>query len=363
MSYLVGKIVLDIDAGAPNNGRGEDNKGKVKTAWVGRQPYPYVSAQAFRRWVRDSLPADEPRSPVVRSGSGANQQAYTAGRPDQYLDDDLFGYMVAVRAAKGAKTKGATESCQRDTVLATGTLLSTTPQRPCEDFGTMTRGFAAGESPVIHEHEHYTAELAGDVLLDLPRVGTFSTDGSGLRIALTAQAATEARATGAVEATLRGQTCLQLPLAERRRRVAVLLRTLAAVRGGAKKALHYGDRSPALILLAPIRGGINPFTRVVAARPVGDSSDSGRRQLTTILDTDVLAEEISAWADQLDGAVQIGWAPGFLGDQRDKARVELAELLDSGRLVIDHPRRVLTGLAEAIDAGRHDAWFQDPTGD
>lgn len=361
MTYLAGKVVLDIDAGAPNNGRGEDNKGMVKSAWIGRQRYPYVSAQAFRRWLRDSLPAGEPRSQVIRSGSGASQQAYTKGRPDQFLDDDLFGYMVAVKAAKGSG--GKSESCQRDTVLATGTLLSTTPQQPTMDFGTMTRGFQADEAPVIHEHEHYTADLAGDVLLDLPRVGTFSTDGSGLRIALTARAATEARESGAIETILREQACVQLPLTERRRRVAVLLRTLAAVQGGAKKALHYGERSPALVLLAPVAGGINPFTRVVTARPAGDSSDGGRRPLATVLDTDILAEEIDAWQDQLNGAVRIGWAPGFLGDQREKTRAQLSGYIDSRRLIIDHPRRLLRQFAEEFEAGGHDAWFEDPTGE
>jgi CRISPR-associated protein Cst2 len=65
----------------------------VKKLRVGRDVHPYVSAQAFRRWVRDSLPPGEPRSPVTREGQGKKQQAYTAGRPDLYLDDDLFGYM------------------------------------------------------------------------------------------------------------------------------------------------------------------------------------------------------------------------------------------------------------------------------
>ncbi len=241
MTFLVGKVALDVDAGAPNNGRGDDNVGVVKKLRVGRDIHPYVSAQAFRRWVRDSMPAAEERSVVTRKGGGVKQQAYTEGRPDRYLDDDLFGYMVAV---KGGGT------CQRDTVFATGTLVAVVPQQSVtRDFGTMSRGFDAGENPVIHEHELYSAELAGDVLLDLPRIGTFETDGSGLRIALTADAAKEAASAGAERISFRGFSALRLPLAERRRRAAVLLRTLTAVRGGAKQALHYGDRTPALMLL------------------------------------------------------------------------------------------------------------------
>jgi CRISPR-associated protein Cas7/Cst2/DevR subtype I-B len=136
-----------LRAGAPNNGRGEDNIGVVKKLRVGRDTYPYVSTQTFRRWVRDSLPAAEPRSSVTREGQGKKQQAYTAGRPDLYLDDDLFGYMVAVK----------NENFQRDTVLATGTLVSVAPRRLEQDFGTMSRGFPADAHPVIHEHELYSA--------------------------------------------------------------------------------------------------------------------------------------------------------------------------------------------------------------
>ncbi|WP_131766347.1 type I-B CRISPR-associated protein Cas7/Cst2/DevR [Candidatus Protofrankia californiensis] len=340
MTFLVGKIALDVDAGAPNNGRGEDNVGVVKKLWVGRDVHPYVSAQAFRRWVRDSMPATEERSAVTRKGSGAKQQAYTEGRPDRYLDDDLFGYMVAV---KGGGT------CQRDTVFATGTLVAVVPQKGlAKDFGTMSRGFDAGENPVIHEHELYSAELAGDVLLDLPRIGTFETDGSGLRIALTADAAKEAASAGAEQISFRGFSALQLPLAERRRRAAVLLRTLTAVRGGAKQALHYGDRTPALILLGAVRGGVNPFTRMLALR-------DGR----TSFSSQVLREEIAAWRDELDGPVRLGWSPGFLGSQRETVHTDLAAEIADGLVLLDHPRVLFGRLADEIENGVHDAWFED----
>jgi len=338
VTYLAGKIALDVTAGAPNNGRGENNVGEVKQMLVGRDRHPYVSAQAFRRWLRDSLPASEPRSPVTRIGSGQRQQAYTGGRCDLYLDDDLFGYMVAIKG----------ENYQRDTVLATGTLVSIAPRVPTRDFGTMSRGFSAGENPVIHEHQLYTAELAADVLLDLPRVGTFELDASGLRRNLTDAAAREAIAAGAQETEFRGVRSIQLPLPERRRRAAAVLRALAEVRGGAKKALHYGDRAPALVLLAPVKGGNNPFTRVLTARG-GQAA----------FDADVLREELSAWADELDGPVLLGWAPGFLGDQRDIARKEVGDLLSAGTIVIDHPRVLLRGLASQIEAGDHDPWFAD----
>ncbi|MFY1652762.1 type I-B CRISPR-associated protein Cas7/Cst2/DevR [Solwaraspora sp. WMMB762] len=344
MTYLVGKVALGVVAGAPNNGQGEDNVAKAKAMRVGRDVFPYVSAQAFRRWLRDSLPADEPRSPVIRSGSGKKQQAYTSGRPDRYLDDDLFGYMVAVKKEAGVPSG----TCQRDTVLATGTLVAVAPRQPVSDFGTMSRGFAAGENPVLHGHEFYSAELAGDLLLDVARVGVFETDGSGLKVALTAAGAKEAEAGGAERTEFRDAQALRLPLDERRRRVALVLRTLAAVRGGAKQSLHYGDRAPALVLLAPVKGGVNPFTRVLASQD---------RQ--TVFQVGVFREELDAWADELDGPVLIGWAPGFLGEQRERVRRELADLIEAKRVLLDHPRTLLNKLAEGFVEGSHDAWFED----
>lgn len=55
MAYLAGKIVFAVTAGAPNNGRGEATIGRVKHTKIRQQVYPYVSAQAARRWLRDTM--------------------------------------------------------------------------------------------------------------------------------------------------------------------------------------------------------------------------------------------------------------------------------------------------------------------
>lgn len=349
MTFLVGQSILEIKAGAPNNGRGEDNRGMVKQFRVGRESvYPYVSAQASRRWLRDGLPAGEPTSPVERSGEGKKQQAYTHGRPDLYLDDDLFGYMIAVKADGKDAGKGETKTFVRDTVLATGTLVAVVPNKPVMDFGTMSRDFEPGSHPVIHEHEMYTANLAGDLLVDLPRVGSFEVGGKTTKPAFPSSVAESVLKNGGSKVTVRGVDCVCLPIAERRRRVAVLLRTMAMVKGGAKWSAHYGDRTPGLLILAPIKGGTNPFTRVVR-----------ERQGTTHFDAGVLREEMTAWADELDGPVRVGWAPGFLSTQRERARGDLEDLLKDKKLLLDHPRTILNGLADEFEARNHDAWFDE----
>ncbi|MGW6742470.1 type I-B CRISPR-associated protein Cas7/Cst2/DevR [Streptomyces sp. NPDC055025] len=340
--YLTGKAVLDIQAGAPNNGRGTADQGNVtpvKQHRTGGKIYPYGSAQWFRRMVRDSFPDTDSPSPVIVNGNeDTKQQAYTSGRPDRHTDDDLFGYMVATRAS----------THMRDTVLSTGTFVSIAPERPTRDFGTMSRGLPTGANPILHEHEFYTAALQGDLRLDMQRVGFFEQEGNVRKAALSNEAAREAIQAGCTEVTRRGTAGILLPIEERRRRVAVLLRALTAMHGGASQAAHYGDRTPALILLAPIQGGNQPFTRLLA--PVDG-------QIRFFVET--LREEMDAWSDLISGKVHLGWAPGFLGDQREIARTDLDDLVKEDRLIIDHPRVVLRALAKEIEAGQHDIWFQD----
>lgn len=352
MAYLAGKIVLAVEAGAPNNGKGEATTGRVKAARVRGRVYPYVSAQAFRRWWRETMTDQgSVASPTERVGKAQSkaQKATTAADPIRYLDDDLFGFMRATAKADDAATT------LRDSPLMSGTLLSVEPVRLTEDFGVMSRGIP---EPVLHSHEFYTADLAAPLLLDMPRIGTFtfpSANGSGRPNYLdekTALAVSEAVKAGASLVTFRGHSAIRLPLADRRERAAALLEGLADLAGGAKKALHYGDRTPTLIALVPMAGGINPLGFVID----GADDGSGLR-----VRADVLRRELAAWATEWEPPVRIGWRPGFRDELRKQFEADLAEEIDTGQVVLDHPRTVLRELAADIRAGRHDAWFDDPS--
>jgi CRISPR-associated protein Cst2 len=219
----------------------------------------------------------------------------------------------------------------------------------------MARGIS---EPVLHSHEFYTADLAAPFLLDLPRIGTFTLPGSGAGGGRpnylnekSALAVAEAAAVGAAVVTFRGQPAIQLPLPARRQRAAMLLEALAELAGGAKKALHYGDRTPALIALIPMAGGVNPLGFVVD----GAEDDTGLEVRAA-----VLREELSAWQGQWEPPVRFGWRPGFRDVARKQFEADLADLVDTGQLTVDHPRLMLRGLAEEIRSGHRDAWFTDP---
>ncbi|MEV3871741.1 type I-B CRISPR-associated protein Cas7/Cst2/DevR [Streptomyces sp. NPDC049906] len=350
MAYLAGKMVLAIEAGAPNNGRGEDTTTRVKFARVRGRRYPYVSAQAARRWLRDGLvELGAVPSPVTRVGKAQNkaQKANTEADPIRYVDDDLFGYMRA-----GAKKDDAGTTL-RDSPFMLGTLMSVEPVHPTEDFGVMARGVT---EPVLHGHEFYTADLAAPFLLDVPRIGTFTlpdASGVGRPNYLTedqARGVAEAVRAGATATTFRDQPAFRLPVEERRHRAALLLEALAQLSGGAKQALHYGDRVPALIVLVPFKGGVNPLAHCV----------DGEEGVGLRVRGEVLRQELAAWEGEWEAPVRIGWRPGFRDDLRADFEKACAEEIAAGTVVVDHPRTVLRGLAAELREGRLDGWFDDP---
>lgn len=91
--------------------RGDDYDFKYMKGRDGRE-YPYVSSQCYKKYWRESLPG--PFSPITREKDAAGKdknQAFTSGNPMDYLDDDLFGYMIA-GATEGEDGTGDTDATE-----------------------------------------------------------------------------------------------------------------------------------------------------------------------------------------------------------------------------------------------------------
>jgi hypothetical protein len=101
MSLLVHGEAVRFNRG---QSRGDDFDFKYMRGRDGRE-YPYVSSQCYKKYWRESLPG--PFSPIIRekdAGGKEKNQAYTSGNPIKYLDDDLFGYMIAGATEGGDET-------------------------------------------------------------------------------------------------------------------------------------------------------------------------------------------------------------------------------------------------------------------
>jgi CRISPR-associated protein Cst2 len=327
MAFVTGLLLIDAPASALNMGQGEETTATVKVIRAGGQEYPYVSAQSFRAWLRHTLETYYPhwqKAPIYTEGKATSkkQQAYTEGDPIRYWDDDLFGYMRAVKD----------ETRTRISPFRTSTLVSVMPVEIVEDFGVMARHEG---DPVLHRHEFYSTVLQGLFSLNLREAGTFSSRNRSGYLNLDAALVAEAQQGGLdyVEAL----ASYRLPLNERIVRVQTLLHALARLQGGARQTLHYTDVSPAFVMAAVTEGGNHPFYRVVTHQ---------RGQV--MLNREALSQVFGVLKSDLLSGVYVGLASGFM----DSAYEVLAEF----GLPVMHPRQALDGLAEEL--AKHPEWWE-----
>lgn len=357
MAFMTGMFLIDAPAAALNNlgqipGARTDNQVGVKYIRTREGAYPYVSAQAFRYWLRTTLANGSwgwQTAPVYRE----EKVAYTDANPIRYWDDDLFGYMRApskkesAKAARKADESRTGETPTEETVtrvspLRVSTLVSIAPVGLVEDFGVMTR--QEGD-PVPHEHQFYRATLQGLLSLDLHAAGAFSYRNRTGYLNLDGPRVEEAKKRELEH--VEDEKVYRLPLDERVQRITALLEGLAHLDGGAKQAIHYTDVSPDLAMLAVTRGGNNLFGHVVAA-------DGMHRPVVKV---PALREALDTFADDLLSDVFVGWTVGYLDDQRSAL---IAALGPDGALAswkdrvrINHPRAAFQALA--ADLKKHSA--------
>jgi CRISPR-associated protein Cst2 len=332
MAFVSGVFLIDAPASALNNGQGEPTKAKVKVIYADGLAYPYVSAQSFRFWLRDTLDNDSQwkTAPVTVAGAGNKQQAFTEGNPIDYWDDDLFGYMRAEKS----------ETVTRLSPFRTSTLVSIAPVQITDDFGVMGRfdkQEGDKEGVILHGHEFYRAVLKGLFSLNLHMAGTFSFRHRTGFMNLGATKREMAVTRGLEE--LPQEQAYRLPINERILRIQTLLRALGRVEGGAKQALHYTDVAPAFVIAAITKGGSNPFGRIIA-------TDNFSRP---IIHLNALKQALEVFGNDLLSGVYVGRAQGFM----DSSVEELAQVFGDEPLL--HPRQALDALAD--DLGQHPEWL------
>lgn len=144
-----------------------DNISNIKKITRDIDQFPYVSAQAVRRALRDQLavmgiPTSEGAAATIKKGAATTQQD-----PDRYIDDDLFGYMGTEEAKEGKKGK----STKRTSPVRVSPLVSLHKYEGDLDFATNFMGVEAGGDPNIFETEIHSGLYRGTILVELDRAG------------------------------------------------------------------------------------------------------------------------------------------------------------------------------------------------
>ncbi|GAB4505462.1 MAG: type I-B CRISPR-associated protein Cas7/Cst2/DevR [Anaerolineales bacterium] len=345
MSFVTGLFLIDAPASALNNlgnipGERTDNKTGVKMIRARDGAYPYVSAQAFRYWLRTTLEnagIGWKAAPIYRE----EKIAYTDANPIEYWDDDLFGYMRApskkesAKAAREADTSRQNETPTTDTItrvapFRVSTLVSIAPVNIIDDFGVMARHEG---NPVPHEHQLYRTTLRGLFSLNLRACGTFSyRQKTGYRN-LDDERIEQAKKRNLE--LVEKEKAYRLPKSERIQRITTLFEGMALLEGGAKQTLHYTDVAPSLVILAVTKGGNHIFGHVIGANGKGEPE----------IKLGAFGEALTVFQDEILSPVYVGWVQGYLDEERAKFE-DFAK--DRKGIQISHPRDAYKALIEAL---------------
>lgn len=173
--------------------------------------YPYKSSQAIRRDLREQLAVLGEKLSEAETAKQAKGAATTQGKPQEFIDDDLFGFMIADK-----------ETVKRTSPVRVSPLISLEPYRGELDFATNYMGVKAGGTPNIFESEIHSGFYRGTILIELDRVGV-------------ADATTYK---------------LDLENAEKKRRVSLLLDAIQNLWGVGRQSRFLADISPKFICAA-----------------------------------------------------------------------------------------------------------------
>lgn len=370
MSFITGALLIDAPSSALNNAgiikdAQDSNKVAVKYIPYGYGSdygYPYVSAQAFRYWLRDTLEKTDPKwkfTPPIREESIASVSA----NPILNWDDDLLGYMLAKaeeessvseetdddnsirsqeigeqikedKKKKGKKNKKKEgevfKTLTRASPFKVSTLVSIAPVNLINDFGVMSRqeGY-----PVIHEHQFYRAILQGLFSLDLDLVGKFyylqRTGFQNIN-----HPSQEIINEYKLEHIPR-EKYYRLDRTQRIERIQSLLKAIGRLQGGAKQTLHYTDVSPAAVIMAITPWGNHPFNYLFKQDQDKRLQIQEETLTKAILDT------------KLSSPLYIGWKPGFAPEAYEK----IQNLnIDKVKIIHSTPRMAFEALADWINS-------------
>lgn len=354
MSFITGMLLIDAPASALNNS-GEsldeartDNTSSVKFIRTRNGKYPYVSAQAVRYWLRNTLEQSDDIEWKPSIVYREDKVAYTDANPIEYWDDDLLGYMRAQAKSKKAAresdalfakltpmeddAKGNPKPVTRAAPLRVSTFVSIAPVYITTDFGVMAR---QDGDPAPYEHQFYRATLHGLFSLDLNTAGKFyyrrRTGFQNLDKVRTDLA--EARGLAKIES----EQAYQLPQEERIRRIRSVLLGLARLQGGAKQTLHYTDVTPAVTVVAFTKGGNHPFNYLFT-----------EKQSKATFNKEVFLDAAKDAQADLLSPIFIGWKHGYLPEERQKAE-QLTSNTEGLEIYMGTPREAFGWAAHWLE--------------
>lgn len=306
---LAGTFLIDAEAAFLNGaglGEGEDKNVVIPKSYRIRVDnrtltVPYVSAQAWRRWLRNTCNEENGWVPSVlqaigESEKGSTNKISTELNPISYEEDDLFGYM---RSGKGKE-----ESVQRTSPFKSSVLRGIEGRYGLErdeGFVHLQEG-----TPLPYTTKFYATHLEAFFNLEAYRLGIYQNRSSRVELAEDIIKSNEDKLEVETKAKNHKIYTLKDNDTLKEERIKGLLKGLVFLRGGAKQAAYNTDVAPKAIL----------FAALDTANPIFNDLFSGKSE-KPFLKIDLLKQIRDDYADKLAGDVYIGLRSGYLENEEE----------------------------------------------
>jgi CRISPR-associated protein Cst2 len=332
LTHIAGTFLIHADASFLNGaglGEGENRNVTIpKTLKDYRDDVPYVSSQAWKRWLRNTLieetgwPASE-LTAIKDSEKGSTSKIAGKLDPISYAEDDLFGYMRAQEGqGKTAKRRLGEDDDYDEPGDEDGTkkalkakaIVRASPFSASLLVSLRKKGWRGRDEGFVHlkegtplpyTTEFYTTHLQAIFCLAHYRVSRF--ENAGDRIELEETKAKKYIAEGKLKA-VDGSAYEMVNAPEvRKERSGALLKALSVLRGGAKQAAFGTDVAPKLLVMAGLSCGNPIFNHLLE-----DEQSSGLS-----FNAKVFGEVLKDYADRITTPVQIGLRAGYLKNENE----------------------------------------------
>ncbi len=328
LTHVVGTFLIKAE-GAFLNGAGTAKGEYGNTVEVKRFAdlngmVPYVSAQAWKRWLRNTFQEEYPNLPhaeieAIGPGSkkGTTNKIGTKMDPVEFPEDDVFGYMRAEKGqgkvADEEEEDEEQESEETQNPKKTKREKTKAVMRPSPFHASILVSLRKSSwkgidkayvhlkegTPQPYNTEFYNTQLQGIFGLNYSRLGVFRNEGD--RIELDEVLVKEYIESKKIKEIDTKRKIFQLENNPRKERASAILHSLAVMRGGAKQAQFATDVAPKVIIVAGLNCGNLIFNDLFE-----DSKDG------PILKIEVLEQVAKDYANRIVTPIYIGIRTGYL---------------------------------------------------
>ncbi len=308
---------------------------------------PYVSAQAWKRWLRETFKEENPVEPkAVIKVLQVDEKKHTPKKigtdmdPIIYAEDDIFGYMKTLKGGdeEGSEGEASSEEDAEKTeqsvdssseIITAKPVIRTSPLQASiltsirkiaartEDIGWVHPGGASDEiiqsnieyttDSLGYTTEFYDTNLQGIFGLAYHRLGVFRNEGDRIEldVELEKKYSKEQKIRKTADAGAR--RIYELVENHRKDRATKILKALAVMRGGAKQTAFADPVHPQVIIMAGLSCGNLIFNNLFR-----DTVDGPEINIAA------LEEILNDFKDRITTPVYIGIRTGYLNPTNEK---------------------------------------------